>query len=134
MVAPKITLIDDDEDLLTVLEKRLENHGYRAEVFTDPSEAVKHIRHETPDLVISDIRMPKLNGFEVYDLVKRDPKAQGIPFIMLTGLKKAETQMKSIEGSTVYHVSKHDGVEGLMKTIKDALARNKFFDDPIIDQ
>ncbi len=134
MAAAKITLIDDDKDWLALLEKRLEYQGYRANGFTDSSEAVKHIRHETPDLVISDIQMPKLNGFEVYDLIKGDPRTRNIPFIMMTGVKKARDQMKSMAGSEVYYVFKQDGAEGLAKAIKSALARNRFCDDSLLDQ
>jgi len=117
----RIVLIDDDADLVHVLTHRLANSGYVAEAFTDSREAVRFIRQAVPDLVIADIKMPGLNGFEVYDLIRKDVRTQHIPIIMLTGVNKAKEQVVSINEDHVYYVAKADGTQALIKTVQNAL-------------
>ncbi|HEV8405799.1 MAG TPA: response regulator [Nitrososphaera sp.] len=69
----RIAVVDDEPDITTVLKKGLEHHGFEVDVFNDPQAAVANFRPGNYDLMIIDIRMPKLNGFDLYrELKKRD--------------------------------------------------------------
>lgn len=69
----KVAVVDDEPDITTVLKRGLEHHGFAVDVFNDPQAALANYRPGTYDLMIIDIRMPKLNGFDLYrELKKKD--------------------------------------------------------------
>lgn len=73
----KIAIVDDEPDITTVLKKGLEQYGFVVEAFNDPEVALSNFKPDYYDLMIIDIRMPKINGFELYrELRKRDSKVK----------------------------------------------------------
>jgi DNA-binding response OmpR family regulator len=69
----RIAVVDDEPDITTVLKKGLEHHGFAVDIFNDPQAALDSFKPRQYDLMIIDIRMPKLNGFDLYrELKKRD--------------------------------------------------------------
>jgi DNA-binding response OmpR family regulator len=69
----RIAIVDDEPDITTVLKRGLEHHGFAVDVFNDPQAALASFTPGHYDLMIIDIRMPKLNGFDLYrELKKRD--------------------------------------------------------------
>jgi len=81
----RIAIIDDEPDITTVLKKGLELHGFAVDVFNDPQLALANFRPGNHDLIIIDIRMPKINGFDLYrELKKRDG---GIKVCFLTAFE-----------------------------------------------
>ncbi len=62
----KILIVDDDTDITLAFKKGLENDGFQVDVFNDPLEALSNFRPSKYDLLLLDIRMPKMNGFELY--------------------------------------------------------------------
>lgn len=66
-------MVDDEPDITTVLKRGLEHHGFLVDVFNDPQVALSSFKPNHYDLMIIDIRMPKLNGFDLYrELKKKD--------------------------------------------------------------
>jgi DNA-binding response OmpR family regulator len=59
-------IVDDEEDITSVLRKGLERHGFRVDAFTDPLDALSSFKKDLYDLLLLDIRMPKMDGFELY--------------------------------------------------------------------
>lgn len=73
----KIAIVDDEPDITTVLKKGLEQYGFVVEAFNDPEVALSNFKPDYYDLMIIDIRMPKIDGFELYrELRKRDSKVK----------------------------------------------------------
>ena len=73
----KIAIVDDEPDITSVLKKGLEQHGFSVDAFNDPEAALSSFNPDHYDLMIIDIRMPKINGFELYrELRKRDSKVK----------------------------------------------------------
>jgi DNA-binding response OmpR family regulator len=69
----RLAVVDDEPDITTVLKRGLEHHGFAVDVFNDPQVALANFRPNNYDLMIIDIRMPKINGFDLYrELKKRD--------------------------------------------------------------
>ena len=62
----KILIVDDDTDITLAFKKGLENDGFNVDVFNDPQEALSNFEASKYDLLLLDIRMPKMNGFELY--------------------------------------------------------------------
>jgi two-component system, OmpR family, response regulator VicR len=80
----KIMVVDDEPDLLEVVKLILESDGYQVVTAGGGQEALDKIGKEMPDLVLLDIIMPKMDGWEVFSRIKGDPKTHDIPVIMLT--------------------------------------------------
>jgi two-component system catabolic regulation response regulator CreB/two-component system response regulator ChvI len=73
----KILIVDDDSDITLAFKKGLENDGFNVDVFNDPQEALSNFEASKYDLLLLDIRMPKMNGFELYkemDKIDNDVK------------------------------------------------------------
>jgi CheY-like chemotaxis protein len=69
--AKKVMVVDDEPDVISVLEIVLEANGFEVDSFTDPIAALKNYRVGIYDLLILDIKMPKMDGFELYDEIKK---------------------------------------------------------------
>jgi two-component system, OmpR family, response regulator ChvI len=73
----RILIVDDEEDITWILKKGLEKYGYEIDVFNDPLLALSSFRAGSYDLILLDIRMPKMDGFELYQrIIQLDSKAK----------------------------------------------------------
>jgi DNA-binding response OmpR family regulator len=71
----KVAIVDDEQDITTVLKRGLEQNGFAVDAFNDPQVALNSFKADYYDLMIIDIRMPKLNGFDLYrEVRKKDTK------------------------------------------------------------
>ena len=84
MTKDTVLIVEDDEDILNLLDYNFQNAGFATVAMRNGQEAMNAIRRQRPDLVLLDIMLPGLDGFEVCKQVKRDPKLSQIPVIMLT--------------------------------------------------
>ena len=91
----KILLADDDQFIVVVYKDGFEQAGYDVVVARDGEETLKQMEAEQPDLVILDIIMPKLNGFEVIKTAKADPKLANIPILVLTNLSQPSDEQEA---------------------------------------
>jgi two-component system response regulator VicR len=80
----KIMVIDDEPDLVEVVKLILESDGYQVVTANGGQEALEKMGKEMPDLVLLDIIMPRMDGWEVFSRIKSDQKTKDIPVIMLT--------------------------------------------------
>lgn len=80
----KILLIDDEPEILKVLAKRLQDAGFEVITAADGIEGLDKARATSPDLILLDILMPKIDGFDVCRLLKFDDRYKNIPIILLT--------------------------------------------------
>ncbi len=83
---PLILLVDDETHVVNVLSLKLRSAGFRVHCATDGREAINCAQEEAPDLVITDYRMPLLDGRALSELLLLDERTQHVPVIMLTGL------------------------------------------------
>jgi DNA-binding response OmpR family regulator len=122
-MAKRILVVDDEARVMTVIQKRLESAGYEVLTAMDGNEALIKARSERPDLIILDLILPKLNGYQVCSILKRDSYYKQIPIIMLT----ARTQERDIEegmrvGADAY-MTKPFKNEALLAQIEQLLAK-----------
>ena len=74
---PRILLVDDERDIVTVLKASLQRNGFEVDGFSDPNEALANFKKDRYDLILLDIKMPKMNGFELSrELTKIDDGAR----------------------------------------------------------
>lgn len=93
----KIVLADDEKFIATAYKDGLERAGYTVAVAHDGVEALEKIKAEIPDLILLDLIMPKMNGFEVLANLKKDPSISNIPVVVLSNLSQAtdEAEVRS---------------------------------------
>jgi two-component system sensor kinase FixL len=101
-----ILLVDDNPTNLEVLYKTLEHEGYRLLVAKDGAAALDIIRSVHPSLVLLDVMMPDMDGFEVCEIVKADPDTADVAVVFLSALGDVESKVKGFQVGGVDYVSK----------------------------
>ena len=81
---PKVLVVDDDPVIIRLLEVNFEMEGFEVVTAVDGMDGVEKCRAEQPDIVVSDVMMPKLNGLELCVALKADPATSGIPVVLLS--------------------------------------------------
>lgn len=89
----KILVVDDDRTLRTVLTRYLENQGYQVEQVSSGAEALVAVTKNPPDLVVSDVMMPEMDGLEFCRRLRGTPSGQLMPFIFLSGKGELEDRI-----------------------------------------
>src|SRR5882672_6100533 len=92
-----ILIIDDDPTTLGLLRTRLENAGYKVKHATDGEEGQSKAEKERPDLVILDVRMPRVDGWQVCRALKSNPATHQCPIIMLTGCSQDAQELYGLQ-------------------------------------
>jgi two-component system alkaline phosphatase synthesis response regulator PhoP len=119
----RILAVDDEPKILAVIQARLESVGY--EVFTaeDGLTGLKQAHSLKPDLIILDLILPGLNGYQICSLLKRDKAFKSIPILMLTARSQAkDIQEGMLVGADAY-MTKPYKAESLLEKIKELLDR-----------
>jgi DNA-binding response OmpR family regulator len=124
-MAKKILIVDDDPIILRLLASRLKNSGYDVVSAIDGESGLKKAIAKKPDLVLLDIIMPGLNGFEVCKRLKENDKTKDIPVIMLTALAGEKDLSKSLEEGADCFITKPFSAVDLLHEIKTAMQDKK---------
>lgn len=90
MKRSKILLVDDEVQLADLVRKRLEINDYEVAIAYDGEEALRKARQDIPDLIILDIMLPKVDGYMICALLKKDERFTKIPIIMFSARARAE--------------------------------------------
>ena len=121
--ARRILLAEDDRFLRKAAEAQLRQHGFTVVAAVDGEEALRLARAERPDLVLLDLIMPKMQGFEVLKTLKQDPATADIPVIVLSNLGQDRDVQQAMElGAVAYYIKAHVSLHDLVKKIEAALA------------
>ncbi len=93
----KILLVEDDETLAMVYQQRLELEGFEVKHSVNGEQALSDAVEFKPDLVLLDVMMPKLNGFDVLDILRNSPQTRNVHIIMLTALSQPKDAERARE-------------------------------------
>jgi DNA-binding response OmpR family regulator len=96
-----IVLAEDEEDLRTVYSAALREAGYQVLEASDGAEAILAVREHRPDLLLLDIWMPILNGFEVVEAMRHDPPSGSVKVVMLSCVDDADSRLESFSVGVV---------------------------------
>lgn len=121
----RLVLADDDEDLRTLYAAALRRCGHEVLEAVDGATALAAIRTGRPDLVLLDIWMPGLNGFEVLDALRHDPAGGRLRVIMLSNLSDADARLEAFEGGAVAYLVKGLSLAELTAAIEGQLAQDQ---------
>ncbi len=120
----KILLVDDEVDALAALKVALEADGYNVVEALDGLEALSMARSENPDVILLDIMMPDMDGFEVCKQLKSDAQLNMIPVIMLTAKGEVDDKVEGLEMGADDYVTKPFNLKELKARIKSVIRRN----------
>jgi len=126
---PRILCVDDDETNLNVLEASLVQNGYEVILAESGGAALEIINKQNIDLVLLDVTMPDLSGFEVCKRIKDDERYQTIPIVLVTGLTSMEDRIKGIEAGAEDFISKPFDQTELLTRIKMLIKMKNLHDN-----
>jgi len=122
---PLILVVDDDYDARTVVRTILSSAGYRSEEAASGEEALEKLKSINPELVVLDIMMPGMSGYDVVVHMKQKPETQDIPIIMLTAKGDPDDMLKGYnEYSVDYYIPKPFTTKQLLSGIKLVLGQS----------
>ncbi len=118
----KIMVVEDDQNLREIYSIRLTAENYEVVSAGDGEEALAIAVREKPDLILSDVMMPKISGFDMLDILRQTPETKDIKVIMMTALS-SEDQRKRGEalGANRYLVKSQVGIEDVINAIHEVL-------------
>jgi CheY-like chemotaxis protein len=120
---PKLLLVEDNEMNRDMLSRRLLRKGYEVSIAVNGNEAVESTRTERPDLVLMDISLPGIDGWEATRRLKSDPATKSIPVIALTAHALSTDREKSIAAGCDEYETKPIDLASLTNKIESLLAR-----------
>ena len=121
----KILIVDDDRTMRTVLTRYLENRGYQVEQVGSGTEALAAFAKEPPDLVVSDVMMPEMDGLEFCRRLRATPSGQLMPFIFLSGKGELEDRIYGHEMGADDYLTKPVDPRELVAKIEAQLERTR---------
>ncbi len=122
----KIMLVEDDNNLREIYQARLLAEGYEIVAAKDGEEALAMAVKEKPDLIIADIMMPKISGFDMLDILRSTPETKDTKVIVMTALSQAEDKARADKlGADRYLVKSQVTLEDVAKAAKEVLAGEK---------
>jgi signal transduction histidine kinase/CheY-like chemotaxis protein len=121
MIPYRVVVADDSPTIITILTSLLESQGMRVITAADGVEAITEVHRHRPDLVLLDIQMPRMDGYQVCRLLKDNPETAGIPILALTSHVKAADVYWGHAAGADHYLSKDEDPEVLLGAIKNLL-------------
>ena len=119
----KILIVDDEPEMLEMIRFRLEKSGYTVFTATTGEECIKKAQDERPDVILLDILLPDLSGYEVSKRIKANEHTKNIPIIMVTAFIGDDAKKKGLEQGAQYFISKPFNPEELLSEIKNIVEK-----------
>jgi DNA-binding response OmpR family regulator len=113
-----IMVIDDNPANLRLLESMLRQHGYQVRSFPRGRLALAAVQNQPPDLILLDINMPEMNGYEVCEELKSNVHVSDIPVIFLSALNSVEDKVKAFRSGGLDYISKPFQMEEVEARVK----------------
>lgn len=118
----KILLVEDDKSLREIYGVRLLAEGYDIVSAGDGEEALAMVVKEMPNLILSDVMMPRVSGFDMLDILRANPPTRGIKVIMMTALSSEDQRKRGEQlGADKYLVKSQVGIEDVVKAVHEVL-------------
>ena len=119
----KILLVDDEEDILDFLELILEEQGYSVIKANSGREALAAAQMSHPELILLDIMMPEMDGWEVLKLLKADEEVSHIPVAMLTARTEMKDKIQGLQEGAIDYICKPFATKELLDKLEIILAQ-----------
>jgi len=116
-----VLIVDDEEYIVTSLEYVMKSAGYEVVVAYDGEQAIEKVKETAPDLLILDVMMPKLDGFEVCEKIRANPLWESIRIIMLTAKGRDSERDKGISLGADAYMTKPFSTRDILKRVTELL-------------
>lgn len=117
----RVLVVDDEPDVLLLCRVNLEFEGYEIPEARDGEEALRVVREEHPDVVLLDVMMPRMDGWQALEAIKADPATTDIPVVMLTAKVQDEDQIRGWEAGAADYITKPFSPLSLSQVIADVV-------------
>jgi DNA-binding response OmpR family regulator len=129
-VKPKILVVDDEPEAVELVEFNLKQSGYAVTTAADGAEALKKARAQIPDLIVLDVMLPEMDGFEICKTLRLDPATARIPILMLTAKAAEIDRVLGLELGADDYLTKPFSPRELLLRIKKIIARGQIEEKP----
>ena len=119
---PRILAVDDEPNIVRLIQVNLERHGYQVETASNGAQALVKLRANRPDLLVSDVMMPEMDGFELLKNVRADPSLADLPVIMLTAKTQDKDLLEGYARGTDMYLTKPFNPQELLQFVKRLLS------------
>lgn len=126
--SPKILVVDDEPTNVKVLQIQLKARGYTVLTAMNGLEALEQVKAHAPDLILLDIQMPKMNGFEVCRRIRADEPTQFIPIVMVTALSEVQDRIQALEVGADDFISKPYDSGEILARVRSSLLVKQYRD------
>ncbi|MBM4136755.1 MAG: response regulator [Nitrospira sp.] len=130
----KILIVDDAEDTVDLLKKRFHSEGYDTAEAYNGEEGIQKVAEYNPDLIVLDVMMPKINGYEVCQRLKSDEKTKYIPILMLTAKGEVEHKVKGLDIGADDYMSKPFDYKELSARIRSLLSLKATHEKKVVEE
>lgn len=120
----KMLIVDDDPTIIKLLEKKLAHAGFTTDSVHDGQEALEKIHHFKPDIIISDIMMPRLDGYELYRKLRQNPETASIPFVFMSAKAEPSEQLEGLRLGADEYVCKPIDFNDLIERVQNVIRRS----------
>lgn len=124
-MAKRILVVDDEKDIVDIVSEILKHEGYEVDTALDGEEGLKKVSEFNPDLVVADIMMPKMDGYEFVKKMKEDPSVSSIPVVFLTAKDQTTDRYKGLSLGVSAYIVKLFDLDELRETVRDILEPKK---------
>ena len=124
-MAEKILAVDDEIDILQLVEMTLTSDGFEVITASNGIEALEQVKVHMPDLILLDLMMPEMDGFEVIEHLKQTPEMRNIPVIMLTARAQTHERIEGLSAGADDYITKPFELEELKLRIESILAHTR---------
>lgn len=131
-----VYFIEDDTSIHSLLKATLELDGLDVEGFKDDREFFERLKTKKPDLLVLDLMLPGMSGYEILDTLKSDPKYKDIPVIILSALADEVDVVKGLNYGAVDYIGKPFGILEFMSRVRSSLRKskiNKYSESDIVE-
>jgi response regulator RpfG family c-di-GMP phosphodiesterase len=118
-----VLLIDDETQWLDLIREALAGEAYNVITASSGESALKKLHRKKPDLIVSDVRMPEINGFDLFEKVKSDPKFQKIPYVFMSSIDDFDARKTARDLGADDYLEKPFDAEGIKHAVLNLLVR-----------
>lgn len=121
-MAYKLLVVDDDKEIINTLAPRLRREGYDVSVAFDGEEAIAKVKEHNPDIILLDLMLPKVNGFEVLKEIRQKYKDKWRPIIIISAKHELEAVKECYDLEADHYLTKPCSIENILRGIETMIS------------